>query len=212
MINTRPVSSVFHNHTQTPEMTNNITYHELKEFRDINYSGKTMRKRAFNKCKFVGCNFYKSDLRDNSFEDCLFDNCDFSMADVDGTGLRNISFNNCKILGVNFTKCSRFMFSFSFENCIIDYSTFFGTKLKKTQFIKCSLKEVDFSEADLSSASFNQSDLSGTKFSNTILEKADFRYAVNFDIDPEYNKLKKARFSVTQLEGLLYKHQLDIDI
>ena len=102
------------------------------------------------------------------------------------------------------------MFSFRFDNCIMDYCIFLGTKLKKTHFIKCSLKEVDFSEADLSSSLFTNTDLTGTIFSNTILEKADFTTATNFSIDPEFNKLKKAKFSVFQLEGLLYKYQLDI--
>lgn len=63
------------------------------------------------------------------------------------------------------------MFSPRFEKCILDYSTFFGTKLKSTVFLHCSLKEVDFSESDLTSASFKESDLTGTLFSNTILEK-----------------------------------------
>ena len=92
----------------------------------------------------------------------------------------------------------------------MDYCTFFGTKLKNTHFVKCSLKEADFTESDLSSAVFNDTDLTGTRFLNTILEKADFRNAKNFAIDPEFNKIKKAKFSAFQLEGLLYKYQLII--
>jgi uncharacterized protein YjbI with pentapeptide repeats len=132
------------------------------------------------------------------------------MTEIEGVGFRNATFIGCKILGIDFTRCNKFMYSFRFDSCIMDYSTFYGTKLQKTSFIKCSLKEVDFSEADLSSSLFTNTDLTGTKFSNTVLEKADFSSATNIAIDPELNKLKKAKFSAFQLEGLLYKYQLDI--
>ncbi|WP_354360136.1 pentapeptide repeat-containing protein [Pedobacter sp. UYP30] len=132
------------------------------------------------------------------------------MTSIYDTGFRNAAFKNCKILGVDFTRCNKYMFSFSFDNCIMDYCTFYGTKLKKTKFLQCSLKEVDFSETDLTSALFTKSDLTGAVFSKTLLEKADFKSATNISIDPEFNTLKKAKFSAFQLEGLLLKYQLDI--
>jgi len=73
------------------------------------------------------------------------------------------------------------------------------------------LKETDFSEVNLSASVFSDCDLSGAIFSNTNLEKVDFRTANNFLIDPEFNKLKKAKFSAFNLEGLLYKYQIDIE-
>lgn len=115
------------------------------------------------------------------------------------------------MLGIDFTQCNRLMFAFSFYGCTLDYSTFLGTRLRKTPFWECSLKEVDFSEADLTAADFRNADLSGARFSNTVLEKADFRTALNFGIDPDFNKLKKARFSAMNLSGLLYKYNLDIE-
>jgi len=58
------------------------------------------------------------------------------------------------------------------------------------------LKETDFSDVNLSASVFSDCDLTGTN---------------NYSIDPEFNKLKKAKFSAFNLGGLLYKHQLDID-
>lgn len=113
-------------------------------------------------------------------------------------------------MGLDFTRCNKFMFSFSFSDCILDYSTFFGTKLKKTSFKNCNLKDVDFSQVDLSAAVFENCDLHGACFSNSILEKTDFRTATNFAIDPEGNKIKKAKFSESNLAGLLVKYDLDI--
>lgn len=192
-------------------MTNNIVFHEFKEFENIDYSHKSLRDREFYKCIFIGCNFTESDLRGNSFEECTFEECNFSMTKVESVGFRDIAFTGCKILGIDFTRCSQFMFTFKFENCIMDYCIFFGTKLDKTHFIKCSLREVDFTEANLTSSQFTNSDLTGALFSNTNLEKANFRSATNFSIDPEYNKVKNAKFSSFQLEGLLFKYGLDIE-
>ncbi|RXQ94525.1 pentapeptide repeat-containing protein [Ancylomarina salipaludis] len=192
-------------------MTIEIKTHEKKLFTNIDYTGKTLRDREFYKCKFVACIFERSDLIGNSFEDCTFENCNFSMTKVKGAGFRNATFKGCKILGVDFSECNKFMFSFSFYDCHLDYSTFFGTRLMKTKFDKCSLKETDFTEVNLSASIFSDCDLTNAVFLNTILEKVDFRTAKNYSIDPESNKLKKAKFSAFNLEGLLYKYQLDID-
>ncbi len=192
-------------------MANDIVLHESKEFENIDYSGKTLRDREFYKCKFIGCNFTDSDLIGNSFEECTFEECNFSMTIVKGAGFRDVVFTGCKLLGIDFSQCNRFMFTFHFNNCIMDYCTFFGTKLDKTIFNKCSLREVDFTEANLQSAQFPESDLTGTLFSNTNLEKANFRGATNFTIDPEFNKMKGTQLYSFQLEGLLYKYGLDVE-
>ncbi|MHB1107356.1 MAG: pentapeptide repeat-containing protein [Lutibacter sp.] len=84
-------------------------------------------------------------------------------------------------------------------------------KLKNTKFNKCKLQEVDFSETDLTNASFNNCDLIGSIFNATILEKADFRTSYNYSIDPEINRLKKAKFSLQGVVGLLGKYQIEIE-
>jgi uncharacterized protein YjbI with pentapeptide repeats len=70
---------------------------------------------------------------------------------------------------------------------------------------------VDFTEADLSEARFTQSDLSGTIFLHTNLEQCDFRTALNYHLDPEKNRMKKAKFSPEGLSGLLLKYDLEIE-
>jgi hypothetical protein len=42
------------------------------------------------------------------------------------------------------------------------------------------------------------------------LENSDFRTAHNFIVDPDKNKIKKAKFSVSGLPGLLLKYGLQI--
>ena len=127
------------------------------------------------------------------------------------TGLQTVSFINCKILGVNFTKCKDFLLSFSFEKCSLDYATFYEKKIIKTTFKNCTIKEVDFSFANLTFSEFINCDLSRSIFHHTILEKVDFLTAVNYSIDLEQNKVKKAKFSTSGIIGLLDKYQIIIE-
>ena len=92
----------------------------------------------------------------------------------------------------------------------MDYAVFMAKKMPETHFEGCRLKEVDFTQCDLSKAVFDKCDLEGAVFDRTILEKADFRSAENYRIDPENNRIKKAKFSVLGLEGLLGIYDIDI--
>lgn len=185
--------------------------HIDKLFSTVDYAEKQLRNREFIRCEFIKCDFGKSDLKGNDFEDCTFTDCNFSLADIQGAGFRTAVFVGCKMLGVAFTQCNPFAFSVSFDQCHLDYSNFYGVKLRKTLFKSTSLKEVEFAEADLTDSQFIDCDLSAANFSNTILDKADFRTAINYSIDPERNKLKKARFSSLNLGGLLHKYDLVFD-
>jgi len=83
--------------------------------------------------------------------------------------------------------------------------------MKKASFIDCSLKEVDFTAVDLSMAVFGNCNLERALFHESNLEKADFRTAANYTIDPETNKIKKAKFSTSGLAGLLGKYNIEIE-
>ncbi|MDQ6813405.1 MAG: pentapeptide repeat-containing protein, partial [Bacteroidota bacterium] len=107
--------------------------------------------------------------------------------------------------------CNDFLFSATFENCQIDYSSFYKKKMKKALFENCSLKEVDFTEADLAGAVFKNCELYQAIFNQTILEKADFRTARNYSLDPELNKIRKAKFSYPDVTGLLSKYGIEIE-
>ena len=187
------------------------TLHEDKKFENIDYSEKTLLNHEFTNCEFINCNFTKSDLSYDNFTDCRFKGCNFSLALLNNTGMKNIDFLDCKIVGIDFSKCNNFLFAVSFQNCHLDYSSFFQKKMKKTNFIDCSIKEVDFVEADLSMSIFKNCDLLDTTFMRTILEKVDFRTAKNYSFDPEINKIKKAKFSYLGIAGLLAKYDIDIE-
>lgn len=165
----------------------------------------------YENCNFSNCNFSDADLTETIFEDCCFTDCDFSMAQLKKTAFRDVKFKNCKLLGVHFDECNPFLLTFTFESCILDYSSFSRLKIKNTRFENCKLEEADFTETNLNHTTFINCDLTRTVFDNTLLEHADFRTSFNFSIDPENNHIRKARFSTNNIAGLLEKYDIDIE-
>jgi uncharacterized protein YjbI with pentapeptide repeats len=134
-----------------------------------------------------------------------------SLAKLERTAFRDIVFRECKMLGLHFEHCNEFGLAFSIEGCQLDHSSFYRTKIKKTIFKNSSLKESDFSECDLTGSIFKKCDLEGALFENSNLEKADFRTSFNYSIDPEINRIRKAKFSISEISGLLNKYDIEID-
>jgi len=73
------------------------------------------------------------------------------------------------------------------------------------------LQEVDFSENDLTESLFDCYDLSQATFDHTIVEKADFCTSRNYSINPEINRIKKAKFSLAGIPGLPDQYDRIID-
>jgi len=143
--------------------------------------------------------------------ECEFDGCNLSMAKLHDTALKDVKFKNCKLLGVDFSVCKTFLLALGFEDCLLNLASFHQLKLKDTIFKNCQLWEADFAEADLTGAAFDGCDLRAAMFEYTVLEKADFRTAFNYSIDPELNRIKKAKFSRQGLAGLLAKYDIEIE-
>ena len=117
----------------------------------------------------------------------------------------------CKLLGVQFDRCSDFLFEVHFENCILNFSSFHNVNLKNSSFKNCTIHDVDFTQADLSALNMLNCDLLNSKFERTTLEKTDFRSSYNYLIDPETNRIKKAKFSKEGISGLLTKYDIIIE-
>ncbi|CAN5414057.1 pentapeptide repeat-containing protein [soil metagenome] len=166
---------------------------------------------TYENCKFISCDFSYAGLNDKVFIDCRFEDCNLSLAEVVNTGLQNIRFVRCKLSGVNFSKSKDFLFELHFEGCILDNAVFYKKKNKKATFTDCSMEETDLTEADLTDACFVNCNLHRAFFSNTILKNADLRTSYNFTIDPDINNLKKTRFSLHGLPGLLSKYDIKVE-
>ncbi|MFD2248068.1 pentapeptide repeat-containing protein [Pontibacter ruber] len=184
--------------------------HEDKTFEKIVYSGKEARGREFEHCTFKLCDFSDSDFSQSRFTDCTFIGCNLSMVKLSDATLDNVVFKECKLLGVNFGVCNDFLFTVRFEGSVLDYASFLKKKMAKTQFTDTSLKRVDFTKATLTNSVFGNTDLAGAVFEGTELAGADLSSAFNFEIDPELNNIRKAKFSNYGLQGLLTKYNLQV--
>lgn len=126
-----------------------------------------------------------------------------SLVKVEGCHFQNAQFLHCKFVGVEFFKCAKTFFSVQFQNSSLLYCNFSDLNLKGTLFDASKLTECYFTNTCLIDANFKDADLSGTVFHNSDLSKADFSSAINYDIDPRTNKLKKAKFSLPEATALL---------
>ncbi len=186
-------------------------YTENQRFENIDFTQQAPVKGSYEGCTFVSCNFSAADLGGLNFVDCEFTACNLSNCKVVKTGLRQCRFVQCKLLGLRFDTCNDFLFVVSFDKCRLDFASFFKVKLKGTIFKDCSLREVDFAQADLTSAVLGNCDLKDATFGATNLERADFRTAFNYSINPTENKLKQAKFSALGLAGLLDGYDIIVE-
>lgn len=186
-------------------------YIDDRSFEGVDFRKAPLAKAEYDGCRFVHCNLAKADLSDMKFMDCVFTDCDLSLAELKNTTIIDARFEGCKMLGLRFDMCNEFALSFSFDGCTLDHATFFQAKIRNTHFKDCRMIECDFTAADLTAAVFDNCDLAGAKFDNTIVEKADFRTAYNYSINPDVNRIKKARFSLPGISGLLAKYDIVIE-
>ena len=165
----------------------------------------------YDNCTFTDCDFSNSNLTGIVFTECRFEGCNLGMANIKGTAFKDVTFTDCKLVGLNFSVCDPFLFTVKFEGCLLQLASFYKLKMKSTKFIKCGLQEADFNLTDLTGATFSECDLKKAVFDSTILEKTDFRTAYNYTLDPELNRIKKARFSREGIAGLLSKYNISIE-
>jgi len=178
------------------EITDSQAFDEETEFEQVLFKNIALARRELESYHFV---------------DCTFQSCDFSMVKLDRVVFNNVKFKGCKLVGVDFSRCSRFTFFVDFEECMLDFSFFSKNIMKKVRFSGCSMKEASFEEVDLSGASFAGCGLANAAFERCNLAGCDFRTAREFSFNPSSNKMKKAMFSYPGVLGLLEHLDLVID-
>lgn len=181
----------------------------------IKYTSKTITKSVlppgeYENCSFIDCLFTKIVLTNYTFIDCKFDNCEMNMSTLNMTSFRDVNFQNCKLMGACFNQCNPFLLSMSFSDSYLKLASFYGLKLNNTHFENCNLVETDFGFANLSNTIFHNCDMLNAFFDNTVLEKSDLTTSFNYIIDPQKNKIKKAKFSRMGLPGLLQNYDIEI--
>ena len=179
-------------------------------FDKSDFSENGLDPGEYDNCIFQFCNFTGVDLHGVVFVECSFVSCNFSNAALGGCAFREVKFTGNKMLGLRFDQCNTSMLEMQFENCTLNFTSFYGLRLRKIRFTKCSMQEVDFTQTDLFNAVLDECDLLRAHFENTILEKTDFRTSYNYSLDPDLNMLTGAKFSQDGLAGLLDKYKIEI--
>lgn len=187
-----------------------MEYIKDQSFKKTDFTGLDVSDE-YDHCQFINCNFTESNMSEARFSNCEFLYCDLSLAKLHKTSFQDVLFRECKMLGIRFDVCNKLVLSFRFEDCNLSHSVFYQLKIKKTSFIHCKLKEADFNLCDLSESVFEDCDLERAVFNYTNLEKADLRSAFNYSIDPENNRIRKAKFSIEGVRGLLDKYGIIIE-
>lgn len=170
----------------------------------------SLERGEYEDCTFKNCNFANQFLNGYTFENCSFTDCNLSNANIQNSSFRQVHFERCKLLGIHFNTANPFLFEVYFTESQADFSSFYQCNLKSSKFNKSQFVSVDFSDSNLSGVSLNSCDFKNAIFNNTNLEKADFSTANNFEINPERNKIKHAKFSLQGLQGLLQHHKIII--
>ncbi|MDQ7948789.1 MAG: pentapeptide repeat-containing protein [Pedobacter sp.] len=169
------------------------------------------KESQFDGCTFKNCDLTAVSFFGCDFLNCSFLNCNLSMVKFANNGFDQVHFAHCKMMGVDFSPAKDFLFHIDFTDCILDYAGFMKKKNRKALFTSCSLKGTEFSGADLTESRFERCDLINAVFIETVLAGVDFSSSFNFNIDPEQNILKKAKFSPDGLIGLLHKYGIIVE-
>jgi uncharacterized protein YjbI with pentapeptide repeats len=165
---------------------------------------------------FEQCIFNKLDLSNvvfanANFTNCRFENCHLSKVSLNNTKLDDVTFLGCNLTHVDFSLANTFGLRIAFQECKLDYTLFLNRNLKETHFHECSLKEAHFIKCELTGAIIKTCNLELTKFAENNLTGVDFSTSYNIQMDPDDNKLRKAKFSLYNLPGLLTKHGIVIE-
>ena len=172
----------------------------------ITWTDQTFEQCTFKKLDLAGTLFTNA-----NFINCRFEGCDLTKVQVKNTKLYDVSFVHSKLSYVDFGSCNAFSFHVDFQSCQLDNTVFLNRKLKKAQFIDCSLKEAHFLRCDLTGTQFKECNLELARFEDNTLTQVDFSSSYNLELDPDINRIKKAKFSLHNLPGLLTKYDLVIN-
>ena len=99
----------------------------------------------------------------------------------------------------------------SLQNANLKLCSFSDITLKNCNFSKNSWISCYFYHCDFSKSSFAENDFNQSEFENCNLSEANFKTAKNFIINPQSNRVDKARFSFGGALGLLQSFGIIIE-
>ncbi len=175
---------------------------ELKEISNTEFS-------EFINCDFNSLNFSEMSFKNSKFIECRFKKCNLTNSSFTGTAFREVSFEGCKLLGINWSDTTSSSL-LSFSDSILDLCVFQSLDMRGLKAINCSIKDAHFSQSKLQNSYFFNTNLEGTTFSQCDFSNSDFRGSKGYFIDPSFNCIKDARFSMP--EAMVFFEALKINV
>jgi uncharacterized protein YjbI with pentapeptide repeats len=115
------------------------------------------------------------------------------------------------MLGLQFDKADTFGFSITVKDCQLNHASFYKVNLNSSSFEGCNFQQADFSEASLKGVTLTNCNFQLAVFDGTNLEHANFKGATNYTINPEKNRITKAKFNYPEVLGLLEAYQITVE-
>lgn len=167
----------------------------------IDYTKEPMLAEYYD-CTFRNCDFHELMISNTRFENCEFIECNFSLA-VFTNAVYDAIFDHCHMLGCSFAGLNAFSGGLQFIGCNLNYSNYSQIRMKGMHFSECQMMEASFADAEVKNSTFAACNLERTDFDGADITQCDFATSYNYTVNPTRTKLRKARFSKDQLEGLV---------
>jgi uncharacterized protein YjbI with pentapeptide repeats len=195
------------------EILNQTEFYD-RSFIDLSFNDIELNNKVFEHCTFTHSSFIETKFSSCKFIDCEFKSCNLSSIQVKNCSFNETLFDESKMIGINWTHAKwpliKLTSPIKIYKSNISHSSFFELELRDLIIEECKAHDVDFRGCDLSNSLFMLTDFQGSQFMRTKLYSADFTDAINYNINPIENDIRKGKFSMPDAMNLLNHFEIDI--
>ncbi|MCL9683655.1 pentapeptide repeat-containing protein [Legionella maioricensis] len=198
----------------------NIDIFQQDEFYDISFSdlkldAAELKNKLFENCTFTRSSFIETLFHSCKFVDCEFKLCNLSSVQFKYTSFSDTVFDESKLIGINWTQAKwpniNLTSPIKIYKSNISHSSFFELELREIIIEECKAHDVDFRGCDLSNGIFILTDFQNSLFMHSKLYAANFMEAINYNINPKENDIRKGKYSMPDVINLLHHFEIEIE-
>lgn len=158
-------------------------------------------KQCFDHTRFDSCRFQKLDLTQSQFIECdfvdiIFDRCDLSNLDLSKHRFLRVHLINCKMVGTDLGLCH--MQDIKIENCMMNYTNFFGTTIKYACLLENQMQEASFIQTIFKNVLLTNNDMTRCELMKSDCRQIDFSHCEISGIQIDYQSLKGMKVNMYQ--------------
>jgi fluoroquinolone resistance protein len=144
-------------------------------------------------------------------EDQTFEKIDFTVKPLSKGDYDHCTFLHCNLSSINLSEIK--FVDCVFRGCNLSMAAVSATVFRDVRFADCKMLGMRFDQASAFGFSclFEGCTLDHSSFYQMKIKKADLRTAFNYSIDPERNRMKKAKLALAGVRGLLGKYDIVIE-